>query len=158
MSVGSDPDTLQAGAWLVRLEASLSAQDPGAAAALFGEECYWRDFVALTWNIRTVEGRPALEEMLRTTIPRCRPAGFALTAPVTRTDDTVEAWFRFETAVGRGRGHVRLRNGRGFTILTTLQELKGYEEKTGFTREPGLVHGARRARRTWTDMRRADEA
>jgi putative flavoprotein involved in K+ transport len=158
VSIGSDPDSLEAAAWLGRLEASLATLDADAAAALFSDECYWRDFVALTWNIRTLEGRPALAEMLRATLPHTRPQGFALTSPANRGDGTLEAWFRFETPVGRGHGHLRLRNGQGFTILTTLQELKGHEEKTGFTREPGLVHGARRARRTWTDMRRADEA
>ena len=111
--------------WLVRLDAALSAGDVAAATSLFGEECYWRDFVALTWNIRTVEGRDGISSMLVATLAHARPHGFALTAPVTRNGDTIEAWFRFETATGRGKGHLRLRNGEGYTILTTLQELKG---------------------------------
>src|SRR5687767_11717000 len=45
-----------------------------------------------------------------------------------------EEWFTFETAVGRGIGHLRLRNSHAWTLLTTLQELKGFEEKAGVNR------------------------
>ncbi|MFM8747443.1 MAG: NAD(P)/FAD-dependent oxidoreductase [Aestuariivirga sp.] len=158
MTVHPDPDSLEAAAWLATLEAALSRQDATAAARLFGEECYWRDLVALTWNIRTVEGRDGLADMLRATLPRAQPRGFTLTEPASRNGDALEAWFRFETDAGRGTGHLRLRNGLGYTILTTLQELKGHEEKSGVTRERGLEHGAQRGRRTWTDLRRAEQA
>jgi putative flavoprotein involved in K+ transport len=152
-----DPATELAQRWLTRLDAALSAGDVAAATTLFGQECYWRDFVALTWNIRTVEGRDGVTSMLAATITHARPHGFALTAPATREGETVEAWFRFETTMGRGKGHLRLRRGEGYTILTTLQELKGHEEKSGFTREKGIAHGARRDRRTWTDLREEEQ-
>jgi len=143
--------------WLARLDAALSVGDVAAATSLFGEECYWRDFVALTWNIRTMESRDGISSMLAATLAHARPSGFALTAPATRSGDSIEAWFRFETATGRGKGHVRLRNGEGYTILTTLQELKGHEEKSGFTREKGISHGARRDRRTWTELSQEEQ-
>ena len=152
-----DATTELAQGWLARLEAALLAGDAAAATALFGAECDWRDFVALTWNIRTMEGRDGVKAMLAATLAHAQPRGFALTAPATRSGDMVEAFFRFETATGRGTGHLRLRNGEGYTILTTLQELKGHEEKTGFTREKGIVHGARRDRRTWTELRREEQ-
>jgi putative flavoprotein involved in K+ transport len=139
--------------WLARLDAALSAGSAAAAAALFGSECYWRDLVALTWNIRTVEGQDGVTSMLAATLAHTKPQSFALTAPATRNGDIVEAWFRFETAAGRGKGHLRLKNGEGYTILTALQELKGHEEKSGVTREKGIAHGARRDRRTWTELR-----
>ncbi|MFM8988735.1 MAG: hypothetical protein ACKOUS_03530, partial [Alphaproteobacteria bacterium] len=44
-------------AWLDRLEAALAARDIPAALELFGPECFWRDMVAFTWNIRTFERR-----------------------------------------------------------------------------------------------------
>jgi putative flavoprotein involved in K+ transport len=61
------------------------------------------------------------------------PAKFQL-RNAANLDGVIEAWFTFETAVGRGIGHLRLKNGRAWTLLTTLQELKGFEEKreTGF--------------------------
>src|SRR3546814_4028050 len=43
----------------------------------------------------------------------------------------------FETAVARGRGHVRLRNGKCWTLLTTMAELKGHEEPKGERRDMG---------------------
>ncbi len=48
--------TEDAAAWLTRLGSLLDRRDIAAAAALFGDECYWRDVIALTWNISTVEG------------------------------------------------------------------------------------------------------
>ena len=40
----------------------------------------------------------------------------------------VEGWFRVETDVARGYGHIRIRNGKIWTLLTTMSELKGHEE------------------------------
>ena len=61
--------TARAAAWLARLEAALAARDSEAAAALFDDECYWRDLVSFTWNLRTEEGRDAIREMLDTPGP-----------------------------------------------------------------------------------------
>ena len=68
----------------------------------------------------------------------------------------------FETAASRGRvTHVRLRDGRAWTVLTSMVELKGHkEERRGPTRALGStartrLDGARRAadvaggRRAW---------
>jgi putative flavoprotein involved in K+ transport len=70
--------------------------------------------------------------------------------------DGEDGWFTFETAVGRARGHVRLKDGKASTVFTALMELKGFEEKAGPTREAGTEHGALRNRVTWTDRRAAD--
>lgn len=131
--------------FLAALEAALARGDATGAAALFGEECYWRDLAALTWNIHTAEGRPAIAAMLSAT---ATPRGFTLD---TATDE--DGWFGFQTATGRGRGHVRLADGQGFSVLTTLQELKGFEEKQGATRPEGVEWGARKGRVTWADRR-----
>ncbi len=37
--------------------AALEAGDFTAAAGMFQDECYWRDLVSFTWNIKTMEGR-----------------------------------------------------------------------------------------------------
>ena len=39
-----------------------------------------------------------------------------------------EAWIAFETEIGRGSGHLRLIDGQAWTLLTTLDELKGHEQ------------------------------
>ena len=38
------------------LDKALSAGDVERAVALFQTDCYWRDLVAFTWNIKTMEG------------------------------------------------------------------------------------------------------
>ena len=147
-----------AATWIAALEAALARADIDVATSLFGEACYWRDLVAFTWNIRTVEGRDGIAALLEATLPAARPTGFALKGEVEEEDGVVSAFFTFETAVGRGIGHLRLRDGKGFTLLTTLTELKGHEERQGATREAGIVHGARRDRVTWTEARQREAA
>jgi putative flavoprotein involved in K+ transport len=57
-------------------------------------------------------------------------------------DGVVTAYFTFETAVGRGSGMLRLNDEGAWTFLTTLDELKGFEENQGTTR-PKAVQARR---------------
>ena len=151
--------TRQAEAWLAAFAGALARNDADGAAALFGEPGYWRDLVAFTWNIRTFEDRGAIAAMLRATLAGVRPTGWALDGPATTgVGGAVEAWLTFETATGRGRGLVRLKDGRVWTLMTALDEIRGHEEARGRTRELGTEHGAFRNRETWLDRRRAEEA
>ncbi len=63
MNVRADVDA--ATAWLAQFESSLAGGDALAVSELFAAECYWRDLVSFTWNIRTMEGREAIVAMLR---------------------------------------------------------------------------------------------
>lgn len=74
--------TARAAAWLARLEAALAARDSAAAAALFDDECYWRDLVSFTWNLRTEEGRDAIREMLDAQLGTVAPSGVRIHAPL----------------------------------------------------------------------------
>ena len=67
-------------------------------------------------------------------------------------------WIEFETAVGRGRGHLRLRDGMAWTLLTTMDELKGHEEPRGAGRPKGAEHGADPDRETWLEQREREAA
>ena len=49
---------LSEAAWLANLGKALGARDIPGALELFVEDCYWRDFLSLTWNIKTMEGKP----------------------------------------------------------------------------------------------------
>ncbi len=51
--------------WVARLETALAAPQRADWNALFADECYWRDFVAFSWNIITLEGRAAIAAMVR---------------------------------------------------------------------------------------------
>ena len=145
-------------AWLSDFDAALTAGDAAAAAELFVEDCYWRDLVSFTWNITTAEGRPAIVDMLEHTLPHTQPRDWRITAgeEPAEADGVTEAWIQFETAVGRGRGHLRLRDGRAWTLLTTLYELRGHEEPVRDRRPKGAEHGVHRDRETWLDRRRRE--
>ena len=149
----------RAAAFLSKFEAALAAGDVEAAAKMFAPESYWRDLVAFTWNIKTVEGRDEIKVMLRACLPHTKPRNWALAEneTATETDGLLEAWFTFETEVGRGYGLARIKQEGIWTFLTTLVELKGHEEPHGFTRPMGAMHGAHRHARTWKE-RREDEA
>src|SRR5258707_10303628 len=134
--------------WLDEFASALEAGEVEQAAAFLHETSYWRDLIAFTWNIVTFESRGAIADMLEARLAEVRPRAFKV--------DGAEGWFTFETAVGRGRGHVRLKDGKAATLFTALMELKGFEEKAGETREIGVEHGAIQDRRTWADRRRED--
>nr|MBP6817612.1 NAD(P)/FAD-dependent oxidoreductase [Burkholderiaceae bacterium] len=150
--------TGQATDWLAGLDRALAGPDIAAALALFGDECYWRDLVAFTWNVKTLEGRDEIAAMLRAVLLSVRPAGWRLDGEAVEHDGVVEAWLLFETAAGRGCGHLRLKNGRCWTLLTTLRELKGHEEQAGETRPKGVEHGVHPGRRSWQEERSARQA
>ncbi len=142
--------------WLARLQGALSDGDGRAAAALFAPDCYWRDFLALSWNLVTTEGRADIAAMLAATLPHTGPVALALDGEATDGPDGLSAWFTYATRQSRGRGHVRLKNGEGHTFFMAMRELVGFEEKSGPTREAGVEHGARRGRVTWGDQRARD--
>ncbi len=79
--------------------------------------------------------------------------------------ETVEAFFRFETRTGLGRGIVRLcpdpgdaNRTLGWTLLTALDNLKGFEARVGpYCREAEVVRRDFRGP-NWLDMRRTTAA
>src|SRR3954449_9105869 len=147
------PVAAEVDAWLARFEDALAQGDAVAAADLFGDDSYWRDLVAFTWNLKTVEGRDGVKAMLDATLGHTKPSGWRTTEPPAAADGVAEAWIEFETEAGRGRGHLRLKDGKAWTLLTTLYELKGHEERAGAGRPPGAEHGAKPDRETWLEQR-----
>ncbi len=144
--------------WLAALDGALTRGDAAAAAALFNDESYWRDMVSFTWNLHTAEGRPLVQQMIERAVLPARPSGWRLEGEATEAGGVTEGWIRFETATGRGWGHLRLTNGKAWTLLTTLQELKGHEEHRGPTRDKGVLHGVDPNRQTWLEQRQQEEA
>ncbi|NVK32195.1 MAG: NAD(P)/FAD-dependent oxidoreductase [Gammaproteobacteria bacterium] len=145
--------TEKATQFLQRFESALGSKDIDAATALFADECYWRDLVSFTWNIKTVEGRDQVKDMLEHQLASIEPCNWRLNTDeqVSEADGVLEAWFHFETKLGRGYGLVRLRDGLIWTLLTTLVELKGYEEPIFGNRPLGAKHGTDKHLTTWTE-------
>ena len=154
--MGSPAD--QVAAWLTAFGAALQRGDSAAGAALFHDECYWRDLVAFTWNITTVEGRAGVAAMLAARTADIAPADWRPDGEPAEANGLVEAWLTFETAVGLGSAHLRLRDGRCWTLLTTLQALKGFEEQQGLTRPLGVELGGVKGRVTWQQRREREQA
>jgi putative flavoprotein involved in K+ transport len=142
--------------WLARFGEALEQGDADGAAELFAPESYWRDLVAFTWNIKTVEGRDGVRDMLEHTLGHVRPLGWHATEEPEAADGATSAWIAFETETGRGGGHLRLIDGQAWTLLTELEELKGHEEGLGSRRPKGVVHGANPERHTWLEDRRRE--
>ena len=65
----------------------------------------------------------------------------------------LESWISFETEIARGYGLIRVKDGLIWTLLTTMTELKGHEEKAGFTRPLGARHGVNPGAKTWKELR-----
>ena len=80
---------------------ALDASDLDGAVGLFRKDCYWRDLIAFTWNIKTLEGRPAIAEMLRARLADVKPSHWAIRGEATEAAEVAEGWFTFETAVAR---------------------------------------------------------
>lgn len=151
------PPTQQVSAWLSRFGAALDRKDGTAAADLFDDECYWRDLISFTWNIKTLEGKDEIQAMLAATISAVQPSHWQITGEATKENGITAGWFTFETAVARGIGYLRLKAERCWTLLTTTTELKGYEEKKGASRVLGVEHGAVRNRQTWQERKSREE-
>ena len=160
-SPGREAAPLIAQQWLDRFAAALTASDRDAVAALFMPDVYWRDILAFTWDIRTFSGKGDASLGMIGFAGDRRPGKFALDPSSLKSLDrgtvgpSIEAQFSFETDIGWGQGHVRLRElatGSGewaaWTVFTALKDLKGHEEKVGNNR-PNFVETSMDPARKW---------
>jgi putative flavoprotein involved in K+ transport len=155
--VGADAANREVSRWLQSFGRALAERDITGATLLFDAECYWRDLVCFTWTLKTFEGLVEVKAMLAATLAAAKPVNFIQIGPASGANGAIEAWFAFENGVGRGTGHLRLRKGKCWTLLTTLQELKGFEEKAGPSRERGVEQGVRPERLSWAERRGLEE-
>ena len=149
-------------AWLADFEAALAVRDIERAAGMFAVDSFWRDLVSFTWNLKTLEGRDQIVDMLTERLIGTDPSGFRTREePVqdgSGEDAVTSAFIEFETGAGRGVGHLRLKGDQAWTLLTALQELKGHEERKGPNRVLGAVHGDDPDPRSWAEKRAAEDA
>ena len=133
--------------------AALEAGDIDAVVAMFQPDCYWRDLVSFTWNIRTMEGHDQIRDMLASQLAATKPAGWKIADGENADEDggVTTVWISFETGVARGYGLLRLKDGLIWTLLTTMVELKGHEEPLGYERPLGAKHGAGKHNKTWLE-------
>ena len=143
-------EQLTATDWLGSLSDAVASGDVDRVTGLFGDECYWRDLVSMTWNIHTSEGRDEIGAMLAGVDPAAWPTDIVATSE-TEGDGIREAWFTFGNATFTGKGHVRVRDGRAWTVLTSAQALKDHPEPSGRHRIRGAEHGVNVSTENWLD-------
>ncbi|MCW5620518.1 MAG: NAD(P)/FAD-dependent oxidoreductase [Burkholderiales bacterium] len=157
-----------AAGWLAEFSTAIQRQDAAAAAELFLPDAHWRDILAFTWHFTTISGRDRIRRQLEDALKTLRPTPFRLdpgrSAPcwIERAGTSaLEIFIAFDTAVGRGRGVLRLvadpgAQGRlrGWTLSTTLDELIGFEERIGARRPKGPSDVRDFGAENWLDQRR----
>jgi putative flavoprotein involved in K+ transport len=160
---------IAAESWLAEFEAALTARDGDALRNLFHPDSYWRDALALSWTLQTINGRDDVLKTLRAQAASAVPSSFVIdpdrAAPrkVMRAGtDCIEAIFKFETKLGRGDGIIRLipdaddgNRLKAWTLLTALEELKGFEEQLGAARPRGNAYSRDFRGPNWLDLRKA---
>ena len=170
MSSRPQPGEALLARWFDAFASALQGGDARGVAAGFASDGYWRDLLALTWDIRTFQGPAEIAAGLAGA-PDVRALaleGLPIHGRAGHLAETVESFFGFRTAVGVGRGYVRLiadREGGGgvqaLTVVTSLQGLDGFAERVGAHRrryENGAQNRTQqnRTRQNWTDRRRAE--
>lgn len=155
ISPGTKIDTM-----LSKLGKALESGHIDAAVNLFQADCYWRDLVTFTWNLKTLEGHEQIRDMLTSQLAAAKPSNFVQDKKEAASEagGVTDGWFEFETGVARGYGHIRLKDGLIWTLLTTMTELKGHEEPRGSRRPMGAEHGHDPDRKTWKEKREIETA
>ncbi len=151
--------------WLADFEAALATGEGAGLEALFRPDAHWRDLLAFTGKVTTVSSGAKIAGALKTHAAATGAMHFEIdpkrTPPrrVTRAGtEATEAFLRFETANARGQGLVRLVEGKAWTLLTAIDELKGFEEKTGSRRPRGEAYSRDFRGPNWLDRRKAAAA
>jgi hypothetical protein len=152
--------------WLNKFASVLGSGDASRLSSVVHTDSWWRDFLTLTWDFRTVRGVQKMTDFLSQNIGagitnlKLQESGqFApkLEHPIEGLE-WVESMFHFETKVGKGKGFLRLAQGddgawKAHFISTSLQELNNHEEIAGARRAHGgnnsLVGGT--AAGNWLD-------
>ena len=98
----TDDVSTAAANWLAQFETALAKPDDVLLKTLFHPESYWRDVLALSWKLQTINGVDAILRELQACAGSAAPTGFAIDpdrAPprrVTRAGTvSIEAIFKF---------------------------------------------------------------
>lgn len=125
--------------WLSKLEKHFEDGTLSKASDLFIEECWWRDNVALTWDIAAKQGFPAIlkhleESDARPTQFKASQAAIAKPTLVEMGLTWIQSAFTFETAYGSASGFLRLANRgplewKAWIVFTKLDSLNDRSRK-----------------------------
>src|SRR4051812_32772459 len=74
----TDDSSVAADNWLAQFEEALAKPDDGLLKPLFHPDSYWRDVLALSWNIQTLNGADAILRELAPLARSAAPSDFAI--------------------------------------------------------------------------------
>ena len=156
------------GQWLTQLDAALQSRNRAAVASLFATDGHWRDLLAFTWSITPSQGADTIAALMVAKQAVTQARGFAIAqgrTPPRRVQragfDIIEGIFQFETGVGRGFGVLRLLASdpsKAFQLMTSLHELKGFEETIGKRCPTGEAFSRNFGGTNWKEQREAIQA
>ncbi|RAH72810.1 putative flavin-binding monooxygenase [Aspergillus aculeatinus CBS 121060] len=139
--------------WLTNLNTLLTTGTFHQLLALVHEESWWRDLSAVSWDLRTIQNRDRIQDFLSQNQSRAGLSAFRvqhegrfqpkLESP-TEGLRWITSMFLFETRVGHGTGVIRLTQNeagewKAYSVCTTLQGLKSFEEPLGLRRAQGTI-------------------
>jgi len=126
--------------WIFNFNSARRARDPGKALAeLLSPDPWWRDHLALTWDLRTFHGLHSIIDFLGGTLARAGCGPFNLAPDSVQTVQMggqisfIYASFTFGTKRTMCSGGLKLLCGtdgqwRAWNIYTRIEELKGHEQ------------------------------
>ncbi len=154
--------------WLAAFEDAVRGRDLHAVEDLFRTDAWWRDLLVSTWDLRTAHQTQNLRDRLAV-FADAAAYGFAVqrgkVPELVRPDGEapwLQAFFVFETSVARCRGVIRLMEDdaghgdwRAWTLLTAMDQLRGFEEAIG-DRRPWGMSLDRTESDNWLDRRKRE--
>lgn len=152
------------GEWLKQFGEAMETGSPRDVLATITADCYWRDLLALTWDLGTYHGVAPVETMLNQHLDTASVSDFAVVDEFgPRAVDgaggpTIEGFFLFQTPTAWCRGVARLVEVEGAwraaSVMTGMEDVKGHERALGARRPVGSRHvpGAT-SRHNWKDQR-----
>lgn len=156
--------------WVSQFNMAVKSHDAAALARCFRPDGYWRDLLALTWDMGTVMGDQAIAPALLDGLRNSGATPIEITSEPIRgrvniLGETTETYLSFKTKVGHCRSYVRLVEGQegngsyqAITFLTSLNGLIGHPEKWERREEKGYGGDYHRGLENWLDRRRASIA
>ncbi|KAG6337008.1 hypothetical protein ID866_2068 [Astraeus odoratus] len=140
--------------WLTAFSTSLGNKDVQAVVSSFHEYGFWKDILALTWNLRTIRGSGAIRALLDDRLASTGLTALHLAEDALRAPTLVEPMpgavflricFEFETCHGKGSAIAFLVPTPGtawkaWSLFTRLESLKDHPENVGNLRDHTMHH------------------
>ncbi|KAH9484720.1 Indole-3-pyruvate monooxygenase YUCCA1 [Psilocybe cubensis] len=152
-SVSLDVDAKKiANDWLASFSAAATQGDVDAIISLLLPDAFWRDMLALTWNLRTFSGKQKISKFLTDRLGLSKLHDFKIRQELVGLQQPypdlvwISLMFDFMTGVGGASGIARLvptPNGewKAHVVFTNLENLTGFPEKSGPLRDQDPNHG-----------------